>query len=289
MHVPSYWSGTQRPRRLGRFAAASLAALAGLVSIVHAAEFDQKLQAPRVVNLADLRQQVQSFAAHFAELQSASPVTLNTDRALSQQRFDLMWQIQQAIDVHKPLGDLSAVGLTAREDGGVNVDLDAFPQWNRLDTFLAGALPQMDLAALGQNLANRGFVEGDMEKLKAYLATHDARAATDAANLPLALSFSKLVKKYDKIKRPVPENVVLSYLYQREKVATETQRAWLNGLLESVDEHSARVLLSFFAESKFSAIWAPSDQAAGIADVLATVRLPDFEQLAVKQAQGEAP
>jgi hypothetical protein len=56
-----------------------------------------------------------------------------------------------------------------------------------------------------------------------------------------------------------------------------------------VAAQSARVLLSTLSEGEASSIWAPSDQAAGIAEILKSVRLPNFEELATAQSRGEIP
>ena len=62
------------------------------------------------------------------------------------------------------------------------------------------------------------------------------------------MSFSKIVKKYDKIKRPVDDAAVLSYIYQREKLKAEKGREWAEGLLNSLDAQRARILLAYFVE-----------------------------------------
>jgi len=276
-------------RRQLRVAASLVVVLAGLSGIARAAEFDEKVKAPLMRDAGTLRVQVQSFAARFTALQTAGPEQLITNRALAGERFDLAWQIQQAIDVRRPLGDLSELGFVSRGDGSYSIDLNAFPQWDRVDQKLPEILPQLNWGAFAQQLGIRGMAAAETAQLKAYIDTHDARAARNARTLPISLSFSKLVRKYDKINRPVPDATVLSYVYQRERAASEATREWTAGLFDAVDAHGARILRSALSEGVSSSIWAPSDQAAGIADILATVRQPDFEQRATVQANGATP
>jgi hypothetical protein len=277
MHVPSY------PRVL-----ALLLMLACCAGTAQAVEFDEKLKAPLVKEPAVLRSQAQSYVAKFNALQ-ASPQELIGNRALAAERFDLAFQIQRAIDVHRPLGDLSAVGLEAREDGSYRVDYNAAPQWEKPDEVLSAMLTSVDWQAFGAQLISRGFREADVAKLKDYVSSHNLQQTSKRDTLPLALSFSKVVKKYDKIKRPVDDALVLSYIYQREKLLAEKSRQWAEELLNALDAQPARVLLAYFGEMQSTGVWGPSDQRAGIDEQLRLMRLPDFEQLATAEATGSAP
>lgn len=284
MNPSSYCHG----RRLS-VAAGFVLMLASLAGIARAVEFDEKVKAPMMKDAATLHSQAQSFSTRFAELRDAGTEQLIINRALANERFDLAWQIQQAIDVHRPLGEVSSLGFVSRGDDSYSIDFNAFPQWERVDRKLAALLPEYNRDSLVQLLVNRGFTAEETAKLEAYLAAHDAAVEANRKKLPVALTFSKVVGKYDKIKRPVPDAVVLSYLYQRERAGAEAVREWAAGLLDSVGAHGARILLSAMSEGASTAVWAPSDQRAGIADILASVRLPDFEQRATSQVQGEKP
>ena len=288
-HYPGIHHPRHRPPVRRGFAASLLLLLASAGGVVLAADFDEKLKVPLMKDAGTLRTQAQSFSARFNELESAGVEQLITNRTLAGERFDLAWQIQQAIDTHRPLGDVSVIGLVSRGDGSYKIDLNKFPQWNRLDQSFVAILPQLNWDAFAQQLVNRGMAPNETAKLRQYIATHDARAAAGARMLPISLSFSGLVRKYDKIKRPVPDSVVLAYVYQRARADAEATREWTEGLLKSVEAQSARVLLSTLSEGEASSIWAPSDQAAGIAEILKSVRLPNFEELATAQSRGEIP
>jgi hypothetical protein len=277
MYVPSY------PRVL-----ALLLMLACCAGAAQAVEFDERLKAPLVKEPAVLRTQAQSYVAKFNALQ-ASPQELISNRALAGERFDLAWQIQRAIDVHRPLGDLSAVGLKAQEDGSYRIDYNASPQWKEPGDLLPGWLSDANWEIFGKQLIERGFRAEDIAALKEYVVTHDLQRTSRLESLPLAVSFSKVVKKYDKIKRPVDDAMVLSYLYQLKKTDAERSRAWVEGLISSVDAQGQRILLAYFDEMKWTGVWGPSDQRAGIDELLRRMRLPDFEQLALAEATGAAP
>ncbi|MEJ0085795.1 MAG: hypothetical protein WDO72_08940 [Pseudomonadota bacterium] len=284
MNSSSYRHG----RRL-RVAAGFFLMLAGLAGSAQAVDFDEQVKAPMMKDAASLRSQAQAFSARFAELQDGATEQLITNRALAGSRLDLIWQIQQAIDLRRPLGEVSELGLVSRGDGSYNIDFNSFPQWERVDRKLAELLPTYQWDLLSQVLTNRGFTAEESSKLKAYLASRDANVEAHQKKLPIALGFSKVVKKYDKIKRPVPESVVLSYIYQLQRAGSEATREWAVGLLDSIGAHGARILLSAMSEGTSTTIWSPSDQPAGIAGTLAAVRQPDFEQQATAQAKGTKP
>ena len=288
MHVPSYPDDARRRRR-GPVIAGLISLLAALAGAAQAVEFDEKLAAPLMTDTNVMRSKAQSYIQRFAELQASSPPEALGSRTLAAERFDLAWQIQMAIDTHEPLGDLSALGLKPGDDGSYQLDFNASPQWDPPEELLSAFLPGMDSQLLGTQLISRGFRQEDVTALERYLATHDVRKLSLQASLPLALGFGKVVKKYDKIKRPVTDAVVLSYLYQRARLDAQTKRAWTEGLLSALDAQRARILLAFFSEMRSTGTWMPSDQRAGIADMLRTARLPNFEQLATAEAKGVAP
>ena len=141
-------------------------------------------------------------------------------------------------------------------------------------------------ALFGEQLMDRGFRPQDVATLKEYVTTHDAGKAARQKALPVGLAFSKVVKKFDRLRMPVSDGLVLSYIYQRNKVQDEATREWAANLLAALDTQRARVLISYFSEMKASEIWAPSDQRGGIDGLLAAMRLPNFDQLAAAEAGG---
>lgn len=284
MNPSSYCHG----RRLS-VAAGFVLMLASLAGIARAVEFDEKVKAPMMKDTGTLRTDAQSYSARFAASEPEGPVQLITNRTLANERFDLTWQIQQAIDTHRPLGDVAALGIVSQGNGSYFVDFNSFPQWEQVDRKLATLLPTYKPDLLTQVLMNRGFTTDEAAKLRAYLDSRDPELEALRKKVPIALSFSKAVRKYDKLKRPVPDAVVLSYVYQRERAGAEARREWLAGLLESLGAHGARILLSAFSEGTSTSTWSPDDQGVGIADTLAAVRRPDFEQLVTAQAQGATP
>jgi hypothetical protein len=287
MQVTSY-QRLIKPRRRGALAAGLLLCFASLAGVAQAVEFDEKLKAPMAIGTAELKSMAQSYSASFARWNEASPAEQVRNKALTFEHFNLEWQIERAMEDKRPLDDLSALGLVKHE-GGFRIDYNAFPQWQPFPEVLASLVPTLSLDTVGPLLINRGFRESDVAALKNYVETHSLKAATSARTLPIAISFSKVVKKYDKIKRPVGKDVVFSYLYQRDKVGAEARRAWAEGLIQVLDDQRVRVLHSYFAEMQGSRYWLPDDADAGIANLLALMRLPDYEQLATAEARGESP
>jgi hypothetical protein len=287
-------SGYLHGRRRSRLVAGFVLMCTGLTGISQAVEFDEKLKAPMMKDAGALRGEAQSFAARYAEMKDGAAEKVIRSRALAREQFDLIWQVQKAIDTRKPLGDVAVLGLEPRSDGSYHIDYGKYPQWDRVDEKLAIVLSTYERDALIQILVNRGFTREETDKLRAYVATHDLKAELGRQKLPIAMSFWKVIKKYDKLRRPVTDAVVLSYIYQRERAGSELTRQWAQNLLDQLGPHGGRILLSFLEELQSTALWAPSDQVAGIADTLAIFRLPDFEQRAITEAsmgtsKGETP
>ncbi len=285
MQSPSKYDHHRRWRGHG----AALALLWLSASLAGAAEFDARLAAPRIESVAELRGQAQSFAARFVALQAESPDAAVTNAAAFRERFDLAWRIQQAIDGREALGDLSAIGLVSMQGGAYRLDFAQAPQWMRLDRWLADTLPQADWDHLGSQLIARGFRTEDVSTLRNFVESHDASAAARMQALPVSLTFSRLVKKYDRLRIPVTDELVLSYLYQRTRSHDEALRGWAQQLFSALDAQRTRILISYYLETPGFGVWAPGDRQAGIADVLATVRLPNFEKLATDEAKGITP
>jgi len=285
MHVPSNCHGRQRHR--WRPAIAPMLMLV-LAAFTHAAEFDEKLKAPTMKDTAELRSQAQAYSARFARVREASPEQLLRDAALAREKFDVAWKIQWAINERKPIGELAESGVTLQPNGSYAVDTVGHPEWVDLPNTIA-------ILLIGENqqhwiplLIARGFRPQDVEVLKSYVQGHDPMKASAEATLPIALSFGRTVRKYDKLKRPVPDALVHSFWYQRAFAASESDRAWVLGLMRVLDAQPQRILVSSFAELKQTMHWIPENVPEGIASFLEVVRRPDFEALAIAEVKGVA-
>jgi hypothetical protein len=271
-----------------RYTAVLCVALSALAGAAQAVEFDEKLKAPQAKSAAEIRNLAENYSATFVRLEAASPEELVTSKTLFLDHFDLRWQVQMALDEKQPLGDLSGTGLE-KSDGNIRINFVEHPQWDPLPRKMALMLPGMNLENLGPLLVNRGFRESDVTALGAYLATHDPKVAGYSKTLPIAISFSRLVKKMDKLKVPISKRLVLSYIYQRNKAEDLAQFEWAQGLLAVLDAQRGRVLLSYLSELRGVGVWGPDDVDAGIAGLLTLMRLPDYEQRATAEAKGIAP
>jgi hypothetical protein len=203
--------------------------------------------------------------------------------------MDLLWQFQRALDSGRPPGDLATLGFEPRGDGSYAIDYNAHPEWKRLDQTMSSLLPRMEWDLLDKELRARGFREADLATLRKYVTENDARALSTKRTLPLAISFSKVVKKLDRLKRPVPDSLVLSYLYQRARADADATREWTQALLQTLDAQRARILVSYFEEMESTGVISADNQRAGIDELLRVMRLPDFEQRATAEAQGVIP
>jgi hypothetical protein len=268
------------------FAAAVVAMFASVIGVARAAEFDEKLKAPQAKNVEHLRLVAKAASQEFMETDLDRRAQLLRDESQARRRFDARWTVVHAVETRAPLGDLAEFGIVPNDKGEVHVDLRKYPQWDEFESRTTHLLSRIQVGALGTQLVNRGMTDADVAAISAYVTSHDAAAMERAAGLPVTLSFGKVVRKYDKVRRPVPKDAVVDYLYQLEAAVSEADRAWLRGLLDSLDPHAARILLSWLGELESTVVWAPSDLNAAIRDRLATFRQPDFEKRAAAEAVG---
>jgi hypothetical protein len=288
MQVPSNRREYPRQRWRQPLMVVSMLTLA-LAGTARAAEFDEKLKAPMMRSQVELQTQAQGFTARYRALRDSAPEQLIRDPALARQKFDLQWQIQRAIDARKPLDDLASLGLINQGEGSYSIDLVAYPEWNDLHETMAGMLSRANLDATAPALIARGFRPEDVTTLKEYVASRNPADLAAAEIAPLALGLAKTVRKYDKIRRPVPDATLDTYFYQRTRAVSESDRRWVEGLLKALDPQRGRVLLSTFLEMESKALWAPSDFPAAVESMLAEVRSPDFEARVKAEAKGVAP
>jgi hypothetical protein len=263
--------------------------LAGVAAAAQAVEFDEKVKAPAAAEPAAFASRAEAFRSRLDALGTGAPRALIEDRALLKEQVDLLWQFQRALDNGRPPDDLAALGIEPRGDGSYVIDYNVHPEWKRLDQSMASLLPVVEWNLLSKELQARGFRDSDLATLQKYVAENDARRLATRRALPLAISFSKVVRKLDRLRRPVPDSLVLSYLYQRERVDAEATREWTQGLLQTLDAQRARILVSYFEEMESTGVISADNQRAGIDELLRLMRLPDFEQLATAEAQGITP
>lgn len=279
------WGRLKRPP----LAAVLMLALAGVGGIANAVEFDETIKAPMMKNAAETRAQAKSFAVKYRETRAATPALLITNASLARQQFDLKWQIQRAIDEGKPLDEFAELGLVSQGDGTFGIDMREHPQWETFPETIVGLLAGSNTAFSAPALVQRGFRPEDVDNFKNYISTHNPIVASKTAALPVALGFSRTVGKYDRLKRPVPDSLVIAFFYQSARAVSESNRAWVVDLLNQFDAQRRRILLSIFLEFETTSIWGPDNVKAGIASALANARLPNFEELATADAKGVAP
>ena len=289
MHIPGNRRNPQRQRwRVPRLVMPVLA-LMSLGGTAQAAAFDEKVKAPMMRTVDEFQPQAEAFAAKYRGLRETNPEQLIRDPAMARQKFDLKWQLLRAVEAGKPVGDVASLGLVSQGDGSYRIELSENPEWEDFAQTIAGMLARTNLDFSAPALIARGFRPEDVATLKSYVETHDSDATTKAELLPITLDFMRVVRKFEKLKRPVPAALVESYYYQRARVVDEMKRRWVDGLLQTLDAQRGRILLSTFLENKSFAIWAPSDLIAGRDEMLAEMRKPDFEARVKAEAKGVAP
>lgn len=266
------------PRHQRSLAALSMLALAGLAGVAHAAEFDEALKAPMMKSAADFRTQAQGLATRYGEVRAATPAQLVTNASLARQQFDLSWQLERAINERRPPDELETMGFVNLGNGGYSIDTRKYPEWRFLGESIARMFSSNLREGVFDELLQRGFRAEDIAALRQYLATHDVDQATRTAIVPIALGFQRVVQKFDKAGRPVPDALVVSYWYQSTRASMDASRAWSAGLLETLDTQRVRILHSYLSELASSRSLFPENVGEGIQGTLASVRAPDFEK-----------
>ncbi len=266
-------------------AAAMAVTFVVLAGVAQAVEFDEKVKAPSMKDAGELRSHAQSVSGRLKQYESADPQELMNDAALVREQYDLGWKLQRAIDEHRPLNEASDVGLEVQPDGSVQVDINAHPQWLRYDDRLSQLVPGWNMEIVGPELMARGFRSADLDILANYVKTHDVRALAAQRLLPIGLGFNKLVTRNDRLRRPIDDGLVLSYVYQQGRERAEASRQWAAGLFAALDAQRRRILLNYVSELRTTGSWTATEPSA-IADTLATVRRADFAAGAASQAEG---
>ena len=287
MHVPNS-QHRSRYRWRPPLAAAWLLALA-LTGSAQAVEFDASLRAPMMKSQGELKSQAQDYSAKFALISEAAPERLVTDTSLWREQFDVAWKVQRAMDEHRPLDELAAVGIVSDAMGHVRIDFNKYPQWFPFYERLSVLFAEPNMEGIGKELMQRGFRDTDVATLTNYVTTHDLKRSEAERALSVALSFNKLVQKFDRTRRPVDSGLLLSFVYQRSKVQSEVRREWAAGLIQSLDAQRARILFDYVSEPESFGVWTPTNQSIALAGVLEAMRLPDFEQKAIAEARGVQP
>ncbi len=287
MQVSSKCPGRRRLKR-PPLAAVLMLALAGFGGVAQAAEFDERLKAPMMKSAKEFSTQAKGFATKYREIRAATPAQMITNAALTRQQFDLSWQLERTINERRPPGDLETMGFVSLGNGGYSIDTRKYPEWCSLGNSIATILSSNLRDGVHGELQQRGFRSEDVTALEDYIVTHDVKQAARAATVPIALGFQRLVQKFDKAGKPVPDALVVSYWYQSTRAYFDANRAWSEGLLKTLDNQRVRVLLSFLSEVDSYKTLTPDSVPEEISGTLASVRSPDFEKK-LMSTDGGAP
>jgi hypothetical protein len=287
MQVTSNGPGRRRLKR-PPLAAVLMLALAGFGGLAQAVEFDEKVKAPMMKSVVEFSTQAKSFAVKYRETRAATPAQLVTNAALTRQQFDLSWQLERTINERRPPGDMDTMGFVSLGDGGYSVDTRKYPEWRSLGDSIATIFNSNFRDGVYGELLQRGFRSEDVEAIKEYIVTHDVKQDTRAASVPIALGFQRLVQKFDKAGKPVPDALVVSYWYQSTRAGFDANRAWSEGLLKTLDNQRVRVLLSYLSEVDSYRSFIPDSVPEEISGTLSSVRSPDFEKR-LMSSDGGAP
>jgi hypothetical protein len=268
MHVSSY------------YATALLVALASLAGVAQAVEFDEKLKAPMVKTGAELKPKLESYTVLMNRLAAKSPLEVVRDQAALRERFDAQFQLGRLVDARAPLPELASLGFEAKADGSYHIDTKEHPEWRPLDSQLLVFANTQVLDGLAPALIARGFRPEDVDAMRRYVSEHNLDRELARAKLAIAVSTSKVAKKYQKLKRSFDEQLMLAYFYQKGIDAAEVQRQWGAALLDALDPQRQRILATVLTEQTGTWFIAPTATDAALQYEREMLLRPDFEQLA---------
>jgi len=249
-------------RRPSRSSVGSIWPLAVLFAAAsHAAPFDERIRAPGAAVPGEIEARLQAhFDTYERKQQEGKPGAFIRDRAAHEQWVDLYFSVTRAMDEGRPLENLSAFGLVAKPDGQYSIDLKAFPQWDPLDARLFLLSNPDVLESYAPALAARGFRDVDLDALRAYVSTHDARQTSYPEGKQLFDSYAKRLQKHKAAGRPLDLEEIMAFRYQKDRIRLEAERQWAVGLLDALDDQRQRILASFFDELKSERVFgAPSE------------------------------
>jgi hypothetical protein len=152
------------------------------------------------------------------------------------------------MDERTALKDLAEFGLVAQAGGKYSVDLHAFPQWEPLDSRLHRLKNPEILESYVPALKARGFRDEDVSALQTYVATHDPELTLNTEGRELVDTFAKRLQTQRKSGQRLNLQEVLAYRYQKSSLRADVERRWAVGLMDVLDKHRQRILVSFLDE-----------------------------------------
>jgi hypothetical protein len=220
-----------------------------LAGHAQAAPFDEKAKAPRVASSQALQTKLEvHFATFERKRQDADPAAFIRDRGAHKQWSDLYFAVQLAMDEKRPLEGLDAFGLVAKPGGKYVIDLQAFPQWEPLDSRLRKLTNEEVVESYVPALKARGFRDEDIVALRTYLANHDPRMTVYVEGRSLVETFARRLQGQRQAGQRLNLQEVLAYRYQKAMIMAEAQRSWAVGLMDALDRQRQRALVSFLDE-----------------------------------------
>lgn len=247
-----------------------------------AVEFDDNVRAPMVADTAELKSRLESRNATFAATDAASALARVRSAAAARQHFDATWMLGRMVDAGRAMPELEELGFVARPEGGYAIDTLAHPEWRSLADTLWQVVNAQMIDKITPALMARGFTAEDMAAVGSYLATHDLERARGQYKLDLAISASKFARKLRRLKRPVNDQFMWNYFYQRSAGIAEVERRWSQGLLDVLEPRAQRILASYLAEGAGSWVVLPTADDEAVEFERDLMLKPDFEQQARK-------
>jgi hypothetical protein len=196
----------------------------------------------------------------------------------------MKWQFERAIDEKRQLEDLSAVGLEKYENG-LRIDFSKFPQWNPFTEVLTDLVPTAPMEVLRPAARCPRISRQRRRSHPELRRISQSQIPYVCENASSCHQLQQGHQKYDKIKRPAGKDLVFAFLHQRGEIEAQVRREWAEGLIRALDEQRVRILHSYLMEMQSTGYWLPDDADAGVANMLAVMRLPDYEQRATAAAK----
>ena len=202
--------------------------------------------APPAASTAEITKLAQDYQKLYWQKNAAAAGGLVRDRAAFAKWVELRWIMSRTLDEKKTLGDLGALGFTSLDNGSYSVRLDENPYWTSEVEYLMSLRDGVSERLAG-DLKLRGFSADDLARLSRYIETHHPDSIAVGPNRSLTEQFATEVQGKYRKHETVSTDEVMNFIYERSSQLEESHRAWVVGLLDTLDQTRQRALMEYVA------------------------------------------
>lgn len=215
--------------------------------------------APPAASTSEITRLAQDYQRLYWQKNADAAGGLVRDRAAYAKWVELRWILSRTLDEKGTLGDLSEIGFTAQDNGSYSVSLDENPYWTSEVQYLM-SLREGISERVSADLKLRGFSADDLARIASYISTNHPDGTAVRPNAQMTEQFATEVRARYRRHEAVSAAEVMNFIYQRSLRLEEAHRAWVVGLLDTLDEAKQRALIEYVtAQGGFMVLGPASD------------------------------